>query len=257
MIDLHTHVLPGIDDGAKTLEEAVEMCRLAARDGCEALVATPHQRRGVWWNSDPEELEALCDQVQRAVGSEIRVLPGGEIHVDPRLLGEVLRVPEGTSGVLPLAGSRYLLLEFDAAGSADEAADLVHELAVEGWRPILAHPEFIPWMADDFAAVERLVEMGALAQVTAMSVTGDFGRRAQADAHRLIDAGLAHFVASDCHGPRRRPPGLKRAERAVAARWGEEVARRLVADNPRAVVEDRPLPQLAGAVAGRQPQARP
>lgn len=246
MIDLHCHVLPGIDDGAKTLEEAVEMCRIAAADGCRAMVATPHQRRGAWWNTDRAALAQLRGSLQEAVGPALQVLPGAEIHVDSQLLAEIERlgcvpVDGAGTGVLPLAGSRYLLLEFDGDDLPEEAEDLVHELVVAGWRPIVAHPEFVPWMAASQESVARLVSLGALAQVTAMSVTGDFGRRAQADAHRLIDAGLVHFVASDSHGPRRRPPGLKRAYDTVAGRWGEQAARLLFVDQPRAVVENRPL----------------
>jgi len=241
MIDLHCHILPGVDDGAQSLEEAAAMCRLAARDGCEAMVATPHQRRGEWWNSDREGLSTLAGDLQDAVGPGFRVYLGGEVHVDSALLAEVEKLPAG--GVLPLAGSHYLLLELDSQGTATEAIHLVHELAVAGWYPILAHPEFIPWLATDPELVERLVALGATTQVTAMSVTGDFGRRPQNDVFSLLDAGLVHFVASDSHGVRRRPPGLKRACDLIAARWGRDVAWRLVDDNPRAVVTNRPLPE--------------
>lgn len=244
MIDLHCHILPGVDDGPQTLEEAVAMCRMAADDGCEAMVATPHQRRGEWWNADREALAALAGEVQHAVGAGFRVLLGGEVHVDSGLLAEVEKLPDG-GGILPLAGSRYLLIEFGSYGTEAEASHLVHELVVAGWRPIVAHPEFIPWLSADIPLVARLVALGATTQVTAMSVTGDFGRRPQADAFALMQAGLVHFVASDSHGTRRRPPGLKRAYYMVAGRWGEGVARRLVADNPRAVLEDRPLPEAA------------
>ena len=242
MIDLHCHILPGVDDGPRTLEEAVAMCRMAAADGCEAMVATPHQRRGEWWNADRQALAALADELQSAVGTGFRVLLGGEVHVDSGLLAEVEKLPDG-GGILPLAGSRYLLIEFGSFGTADQASHLVHELVMAGWRPIVAHPEFIPWLATDLELVARLVALGAATQVTAMSLTGDFGRRPQADSSTLIDAGLVHFVASDSHGTRRRPPGLKRAYYTVAGRWGEKVARRLVADNPQAVLEDRPLPE--------------
>jgi len=242
MIDLHCHVLPGVDDGARSLEEAAAMCRLAARDGCEAMVATPHQRRGEWWNADREGLAALAGELQDAVGPGFRVYLGGEVHVDPELLAEVEKLPGG--GVLPLAVSRYLLAELDSLGTPRRPIHLVHELVVAGWRPILAHPEFIPWLAPDPDLVARLVALGATTQVTAMSVTGDFGRRPQNDCFALLDAGLVHFVASDSHGVRRRPPGLKRAYSLIAGRWGEDVARRLVADNPRAVVTDRPLPPV-------------
>ena len=245
MIDLHCHILPGVDDGARDLAEAVRMCRLAAADGCEAMVATPHQRRGTWWNCDPEELEALRLALAAAVGPELAIYPGGEVHVDAQLLADLAQ-----GGPLPLAGSRYLLIEFDGADRPEEAMELVHELAVDGWRPILAHPEFVPWMAEDEETVARLVELGAAAQVTAMSVTGDFGRRPQAVAMGLVEAGLAHFVASDSHGVSRRPPGLKRAYEALATRFDEATARRLAIDNPRAVLADRPLD---GAGATEQP----
>ncbi|HEX9940394.1 MAG TPA: CpsB/CapC family capsule biosynthesis tyrosine phosphatase [Thermoanaerobaculia bacterium] len=242
MIDLHCHILPGVDDGAQSLEEAVAMCRLAAADGCAAMVATPHQRRGEWWNADRGRLAALAEEIQAALGEELRVHLGGEVHVDSGLLPEVEKLPDG-SGILPLAGSRYLLIEFGSSGTPAESIHLVHELAVSGWRPVIAHPEFIPWLAPDPELVARLVSLGATVQVTAMSVTGDFGRRPQADSYALLDAGLVHFVASDAHGLRRRPPGLQRACRMIKGRWGEETARRLTADNPRAVVEDRPLPE--------------
>jgi len=242
MIDLHCHILPGVDDGARSFAEAVAMCRLAADDGCEAMVATPHQRRGEWWNADRGQLAALADQLQTQVGPGFRVHLGGEIHVDSEVLDEIEKLPAG-GGVLPLAGSRYLLIEFAVAGTETEAVDLIHELAVAGWRPIVAHPEFIPWLAPDRELVARLVALGALTQVTAMSVTGDFGRRPQSDTWALLDAGLVHFLASDSHDTRRRPPGLRRAYDLIAGRWGEQTARRLAADNPRAVVENRPLPE--------------
>lgn len=242
MIDLHCHILPGVDDGARSFTEAVAMCRLAAGDGCEAMIATPHQRRGEWWNADRERLAALADQLQTEVDPGFRVLLGGEIHVDSGLLDEIGKLPEG-GGVLPLAGSRYLLIEFDSMGTEADAVHLIHELTVAGWRPIVAHPEFIPWLAPDLARVARLVALGALTQVTAMSITGDFGRRPQVDTWALLDAGLVHFLASDSHNTRRRPPGLRRAYEVVADRWGEPAARRLASDNPRAVVENRPLPE--------------
>lgn len=242
MIDLHCHILPGIDDGARTLDEAIEMCRMAAAEGCRAMVATPHQRRGAWWNADRESITGIAKKVQAAVGSVLRIYLGGEVHVDSDLLAEVEKLPGG--GIFTLAGSKYLLIELGAHGRGSEAIHVVHELTVAGWRPILAHPELIPWLADDFDLLERLVALGARLQLTAMSVTGDFGQLPQASTHTLIEAGLAHFVASDCHDRQRRPPGMRRAYHLIAGRWGAEVAKRLVSDNPRAVVQNRPLPQM-------------
>jgi protein-tyrosine phosphatase len=239
MIDLHCHVLPGIDDGPRSLEEAAEMCRMAAAAGCEALVATPHQRKGDWWNCDRAALAALRRELQEAVGPRPRILAGGEIRVDARLLAEILALPlpeanggngaadaagEAAHGPLPLAGSRYLLLELGPEGGVEPAAELVHELSVAGWRPVVAHPEFIHWLAASPASVAQLM-------------------------------GLVHFVASDAHDLRRRPPGLRRAWETIAARWGEAAARELLADNPRAVVAGLPLPSQVAAepAAGPRP----
>ena len=247
MIDLHCHILPGVDDGARTLEDAVAICRMAAADGCHAMIATPHQRRDLWWNDDVERLRRLARELQakvrEAVGPEFQVLLGGEVHVDREVLSELERLPGGS--ILTLAGSRWLLLELDGRGSPDEAVHLVHETTIAGWRPILAHPEVIPWLAPDLDLLAHLVRMGATLQLTAMSVTGDFGRRPMEDSHRMLEAGLVHFVASDAHDTRRRPPGLRRACLMIASRWGEDLARELSVDNPRAVLEDRPLPAAA------------
>jgi protein-tyrosine phosphatase len=177
------------------------------------------------------------------------VLLGGEVHADREILSEVERLAVGTTSggtILSLAGSRWLLIELDRWGShpggRSETVHLIHEITVAGWRPILAHPELIPWLDLDLLA--HLVRLGATAQVTAMSVTGDFGRRPMQDSHRMIEAGLVHFLASDAHDTRRRPPGLRRACLMIEGRWGDELARRLTVDNPRAVVEDRPLPAV-------------
>jgi len=240
MIDLHCHVLPGIDDGARSLAEAVQMCRAAAAAGTQVLVATPHQRRANWWNCDRHQLKRLRRQLQAALGPSPRIHSGGEIHADIHMLREMAEVTN-SEGPLPLADSRYLLLELAPDLTPDEASDLVHELSVAGWQPILAHPEHIHWMATDIGVVAHLVALGALTQLTAMSVTGSFGRRAHLCTHRLIDQGLAHFVASDAHDLRRRPPGLQLAWNTISRKWGEAAARELLVENPRAVLNDLPL----------------
>jgi protein-tyrosine phosphatase len=239
MVDLHCHLLPGVDDGAQRLEDSVEMCLRAAQDGCTAIFATPHQRTTTWDPRDRPRLEALRNEVQERVGATPRILSGAELRIDAELLGELGRISE--SGLLPLADSRYLLLEFHRAPAPSEIDpfDLLDELVAADWRPIFAHPEFIPWIAADPDLAQAMVERGALFQLTAMSVTGDFGVRAQTVCTTLLDRHLAHFVASDAHSPQWRPPGLSRARRVIAARWGEDTAHRLTVENPTAVIEDR------------------
>jgi protein-tyrosine phosphatase len=240
MVDLHSHVLPGIDDGARSLGESQAMCAAAAADGCAVVIATPHQRTEAWPNEDRAALQSLHAEVVARVGAAPRVLLGAEIRVDSELLAEVERLPAGD--LMPLAGSHYLLLELDARPRSNpEPVDLVHELVVAGWQPIFAHPELIPWLADNFALMRRMVAKGARFQITAMSVTGDFGRGPREVCAEMLEAGLVHFVASDTHDTRRRPPGLRQAYDAIASCWGEKTARALMVDNPRAVIEDRPV----------------
>jgi protein-tyrosine phosphatase len=243
MIDIHSHVLPGIDDGADDLSVAAAMCRLAAEDGCEAMVMTPHQRTPAWENTDRDHLDALRSEVEAATGGRPRLYPGGEIRVDDHLLDELAELP--VSGLVPLADSRYLLLEFNRFGMPPDPLELTHELRVAGWVPVYAHPEHIPFLADDLDLMARLSGLGALFQVTADSLTGDHGRLTRDRATRMVDAGLVHFVASDAHGTQHRPPGLSRVREAIARRWGEDTAFALTERNPRAVVEDRPPAEVA------------
>jgi protein-tyrosine phosphatase len=239
MVDLHAHLLPGVDDGAATLEEMIRMCRLAMADGITAAIATPHQLHELWPNADRVDLEARFEALCGAAPDGLDLALGAEIRVGSELLGEVDALPGGN--LLPLAGSRYLLLELPSLRVGPEPRAIVHELAVAGWRPVLAHPERIRWLAEDPGTLAGLVERGALLQLTAMSVTGEFGRRAQACCSFLLDEDLVHFVASDAHGPVARPPVLSGAFRVIADGWGEARARRLTDDNPRAVLADRPL----------------
>lgn len=239
MIDIHTHVLPGIDDGAADLDETRAMCRLAAAGGCEAVIATPHQRAPSWENTDRPALDALRQQVQEAVGTELSIHAGGEIRIDSLLLDELESHPG--SGLQPLAGSRYLLLEFSRRDPPPDPLALTHELLLGGWRPIYAHPEMIPFLAADLDLVARLAAAGALFQITSMCLAGDLGPRVQSTCRRMVERGLAHFVASDAHGREWRPPDLHRARHYLAEHWGEAEARRLTHDNPKRILDDLPL----------------
>lgn len=250
MIDLHLHVLPGIDDGADDLATAVAMCRMAAEDGCEALILTPHQRTPTWENTDRPLLDRLRGEVERELaataagsGPLLHLHPGGEIRIDGLLLDELETLPG--SGLMPLADSRYLLLEFDRWALTVDPVELTHELLVAGWVPIYAHPEMIPYLAEDLPLMEHLASMGALFQVTGGSLTGEYGRELRQVTARMVDEGLIHFVASDAHGTGHRPPGLSAARRELESRWDARRAWELTTGNPRAVVADRPLPAAA------------
>ncbi|MGD2114946.1 MAG: hypothetical protein PVG07_07835 [Acidobacteriota bacterium] len=258
MIDLHIHLLPGVDDGPGTLDEAVTMCRRAAEDGCSALVTTPHQRHEAWWNGDLQRLEARRTRLQDELGGTPRIYLGGEVRANEGLLEDLDRGPAG--GVASLAGGSYLLVEFSRFIPDPDPTGLIHELAVAGWRPVLAHVEEIRWLAEDPELIGRLVGLGAMLQVTGQNVLGRNGRTVERSALDLLDAGLVHFLASDAHNLETRPPGLSEARALVARHWGDAVGKLLTEINPGAVVEDRPLPapdEVLTAAAGEGEPARP
>ena len=249
MIDIHTHILPGIDDGAVELAESVAMCRRAAAAGCEALIATPHQRHPTWWNSEIKKLEMLLHRIRDEIGDQPSLYLGGEIHVDKGFSKEMDDLTN--AGILSLADSSYLLIEFERRQLSVEPVPVVEEITAAGWIPIVAHPEFIPGLRENLELAHQLVEAGALMQITGMSVTGQFGDQTRVCVEALLDAGLAHFVASDAHGIESRRPGLARARRAIARSWGEITADRLTHVNPQAVIENRKIaPVNPGAPIG-------
>jgi protein-tyrosine phosphatase len=238
VIDLHCHVLPGVDDGPATLAEAVAMCRAAADDGCTVMVATPHQRHPTFPDVSRGRLEQAWEELVTALDGAIEVRLGAEVRVDSGLLGELLG---DAAEVLPLAGSRYLLLELPRHELPPAPEDLVHELAVAGWRPVLAHPEMIPWLAVDLDRLAGLVAAGAMLQVTAAALLGDFGRGPREQAWQMVEGGLVHFVASDAHSTSWRPPGLSTVRALLERRAGPAIARQLLVDNPLRVLADAPL----------------
>ncbi len=247
MIDLHCHILPAVDDGAADLDDALAMCRLAAEDGCTAIVATPHLRHEFWRNRDRQRLEREWRRIRGLMDGIIDIHLGGEIAVNSESCSEMSRLP--ASDLLSLAGSRYLLLELHPGAMGPDPEELIHELIVSGWWPVIAHPERIPWLAGDPGYLRALLDLGALSQVTAMSVCGRAGRFAFDCTRRMLDTGMVHFIASDAHDTAIRPPGLSLAYRHVAGAMGEPVARRLLITNPRAVLENRPLSEGRGAKA--------
>ena len=187
-------------------------------------------------------MASLRAEVENRAREVLSVHLGAEIRVDPELVADLAAQ---ATGIQPLAGGRHLLIEFDRRQPppAPGAVAFVHELAVAGWRPILAHPELIPWLSENLDELTALVLAGARCQVTAMSVTGDFGRWAHERCNALLEAGLVHVVASDAHSPRRRPPGLRTAHRWLAEHHSEALAERLTTTHPAAVLADEPIPE--------------
>jgi protein-tyrosine phosphatase len=235
VIDLHSHILPGLDDGVESFSAAVELARSAVADGVRVVAATPHVRDD--YPTSADDMEQVLERTRAALSAEdvpLELLPGGEIALDrlPQLADEELR--RFTIG----GSTQSLLLEFPYTGWPLSLEQTVFELRLRGFRPVLAHPERNDEVQVDPDRVARLVETGVLIQLTAASLDGRLGRRTSATAFRLLELGYAHLIASDAHAPSVRQVGMSAAAAAVGA---SELARWLTLDVPRAILDDEPL----------------
>jgi protein-tyrosine phosphatase len=239
MIDLHTHVIFGLDDGAATLDMSVEMCRQSVADGVEVLVATPHRVNGVHPDVPVAELQRRLYEIRTVVGDSVRLELGCELHVTHTLVEDI------RSGHAPtIAGGPWVLIEFPPLQVPHGIENAIYELASSGYKLLVAHPERNRDVQRRMGRFINLMELGLYCQLDAASVLGRFGKEAMEAARFLLDCNRAHAIASDCHSPTRRRPRLSEAFRAARNQVGEEYARALVVDNPRAIVEGRSLPYM-------------
>jgi protein-tyrosine phosphatase len=231
LIDLHSHVLPGLDDGAADLDEAVAICEQSAADGIRLLAATPHVRDD--HPTTAEQMEAALAEVRAAVGGTIELRPGGELAL------EELDRPVEELRRFGLAGNPgVLLVEPPFHGWPLDLADRLFRLRLAGFAAVLAHPERNDEVQRRPELVEPLVQSGVLVQLTASSVDGRFGGRSNQCALELIERRLAHLIASDTHGELR-TPGLGAAAEAVG---DEALGRWLTVDVPRSIVDGTDVP---------------
>jgi protein-tyrosine phosphatase len=247
MIDLHCHILPGIDDGAADLSVSLEMARASVADGVSVLACTPHILPGLYQNSGPQIRQAT-EQLQGALDQEgipLRLITGADVHIVPDLV-DGLR----SGRLLSLADSRYVLVEPPRHVAPIRMEDFFFSLTVGGYVPILTHPERLSWIKSHYSVLQRLVRAGVWMQITAGSLAGDFGRSAQYWAERMLDDGCVHILATDAHDTVRRPPKLGRGRDLAAKRVGAQEAEHLVVTRPRGVIENElrsnlPMPKSA------------
>jgi protein-tyrosine phosphatase len=232
-VDIHCHLLPGIDDGPADWAESLAMARMAANDGISTAVATPHQLGSYACNTG-EQVRARCRELQGLLDREgiaLRVLPGGDVRIEPDLVGKIR-----TGEVVTLAdGRRYVLLELphEIYFPLDR---LLRSLHASGLVGILSHPERNLGILGQPEVVEPLVDAGCLLQVTAGSLVGTFGAQVRSFAESLVVQGFAHFIATDGHGVKSRRPLMRRAFARAAEIAGDRSAAELCSENPRRVV---------------------
>jgi protein-tyrosine phosphatase len=243
VLDLHNHILPDIDDGPSTMEESVEMALIAYKDGTRTIVASPHNR-DVNERSSIPFARSLVDQLNQEIQAKsvpLNVLMGMENHLE---MDTVEQVEQGIA--LPIEGTRYILIELPFEFYPFYTEDVLFKLQVNGFKPILVHPERNQPIQDNTQILANLVQKGLLAQVTAGSISGLLGKAHQKAAYELLEQNLIHIIASDGHTSRGiRTPLLSPGVAAVARVLGEDAARRMVEDIPQAILQDK-APNLDG-----------
>ena len=250
MIDLHCHILPGMDDGPESLEEAVAMCRAAAADGVETIVATPHFKPGACEFTGPGIREAIgrLTAELKSRDLDIRILPGAEVTVSPEMHSSL-----EPGGYLTFNSGRYFLAEFSSLSVPARWDSYLLSFLEAGLTPIIAHPERNSWFLNHPEALETAVRSGILVQITAMSITGGFGPEARDFSIHLLRNNLVHAIASDSHSADFRPPRLAKAVTLAADVVGRERAEALVTTIPRAIIDSRPIPTMEPIAYETQP----
>ncbi|MCI0661203.1 MAG: hypothetical protein L0220_09040 [Acidobacteria bacterium] len=238
MVDIHCHILPETDDGAISLDEAVVMCQAAAEDGIKTIVATPHMFDGVHETPDKETIRRRIAMVVEASDGCVEIVPGGEV----RYSYEIFQEANDAQARIRLNESSYMLLEFPYHSVPPNIEMTIFQILNLGITPVIAHPERNRRIQENPQTLADLVERGAFAQLDAGSLTKSFGPAAYETARKIVEAGLAHFLATDAHHRDRRRPILSAAAE-VAEQWGGQAyASALVEANPIALIKNQVIP---------------
>jgi protein-tyrosine phosphatase len=233
MIDIHCHILPAVDDGAKSWDVTLEMCRIAQQDGVKHIVATPHANYE--YRYDRAANQALLDEL-RARAPELSFTLGCDFHLSFENIEDALERPERYA----IGDSHYILVELSEY-SAFNLKQTIYQLQTTGLTPIITHPERNPFVLAKPEMVREFCDLGCLIQITANSLTGFWGKYSQKMCEELLRKRMVHFIASDAHGRKSRPPLLTAALNAAGKIVGAEAAERLVNTNPGAVVGNKIL----------------
>jgi protein-tyrosine phosphatase len=244
MIDLHTHILPDWDDGAADWETAERMLALAREDGIGRICLTPHIYRQTKHGDDPGALrDRMNEFIAKTKGSLVELYAGAEVYIHPDMAQNI------KEHGLTVNGSRYVFIEFPAEHVPNGTPELIFQITILGFVPIISHPERNAVFANRPGVLFELVGMGALGQVTAQSLTGGFGRKTRDAAECLMKLRLIHLIASDAHNDGGRAPQLSEAVERAAKVVGEEKAEAMVTDVPAAILRDQEVPDLGDPIA--------
>jgi protein-tyrosine phosphatase len=236
MVDLHCHILPGIDDGPAAVEESLAMAESAIAEGITRLVATPHSNSR--FKFDFDKINRSRQELQSRFEGRLQIATGCDFHLNPENLAAVRTNP----ALFCINQLDYLLVEFNEFSIPKSMDQSLHQLQLAGLRPIITHPERNSILRLHPERLANWVRMGCFVQVTGGAITGGFGKGPSKDALAWIGRGLVHFVASDAHNMSSRPLVLRPAYAAVRDQFGEKTAEALFVLNPLAAFEGHPLP---------------
>jgi protein-tyrosine phosphatase len=245
VVDIHSHILPEVDDGSKSWETSVAMCRMAADDGITHQVATPHANDR--YHYDRIYLQSLVDHLQSLIGSAPALSLGCDFHLSYDNLQDVLANPAR----YVIANTHYMLVELSNYSVPPQTTDCFTQLGDRGITAIITHPERNPILRENLQRVLEWVEQGCVIQMTGSALTGFWGERVRRAAHWLLEHDAVHVLASDAHETEKRVPVLSSARTAAAKLCGEDVAAALVEGNPRAIINNQPLPYFPPPVIAR------
>jgi len=233
-IDIHCHIIPGIDDGALNYDVAIKMLRIAQKNGTEKIIATPHYVHGNtrYGYSTIIEKCAELNHIAQIHGLDIRVYPGCEVFITPELIDLYEQKLIET-----LAGSEYMLVEFPLISIPIYTDDILYQLQLKGITPIIAHPERYSEIQNNIMLLDNYVSRGIQVQINSGSITGMYGMEAKKTALRLLEQGLVHYVASDAHSDRTRSPDLSKAAKIAERKFGSRVREDLFTSNPMKLIK--------------------
>lgn len=244
MIDIHSHVLYGLDDGAQTVEQSLDMLRMAAASGTTDIVATPHA--DLQFPFRPEVVAARLAELRPTVEGLIRIHAGCDFHLQYDNIQDALKNPAKYT----INGRGYLMVEFSDLVIFNNTEDIFERMRSVGIMPVVTHPERNPLLQQRLDRLERWAQSGICLQVTAQSLLGRFGNAARRCAEDLMDRNVVHFIASDAHDTENRPPRLDEAYELVTRKYGASRAERLFQSNPGAVLIGDPVPEPEEDPAG-------
>lgn len=231
MVDIHSHVLHGMDDGAKTFEDSLAMLKLAAESGTTDLVATPHANGE--YKYDPKRISGQIETLQKAMKGKLRLYKGCDFHLSYDNIEDAIAHPRKYT----INDTHYMLVEFPDMLIFHNTGELFQRLQQAGMTPIITHPERNALLRQRLENIATWVNDGAFVQVTAGSLTGRFGKHALEFSRQLLERDLVHFIASDGHDLVHRPPSMKEARGWLEEKYGDALAEALCVTNPHAVIQ--------------------